>query len=323
MLYLFIDTNIFLAFYHFTSEDLEELKKLAVLIEHGEIRLLIPDQVLEEFERNRASKIADAVRGLREQRLSLQFPQLCKDYLQYEKLRALEREYDKLHAELMASINDDIKDNKLNADALNTRLFALGTRIDTGSDDLLKLARRRVDVGNPPGKNDSYGDALNWEGLLDAGPVNEPLHLVTDDRDYASPLDNETFNEFLLKEWRSRKGADVIPYRRLSEFFKSAFPQIKLAGEIEKDLLIRRLAASPNFATTHSLIAKLRQQSGFSAAQANALVSAALNNDQVRLIINDNDVESFYRDLIKENKIALDAEASAQLTSVIDSYSGY
>jgi hypothetical protein len=35
---LFIDTNIFLSFYHLSGEDLEELNKLAVLIEKGQIK---------------------------------------------------------------------------------------------------------------------------------------------------------------------------------------------------------------------------------------------------------------------------------------------
>jgi hypothetical protein len=33
MINLFIDTNIFLSFFHLTNEDLEELKKLVALIE--------------------------------------------------------------------------------------------------------------------------------------------------------------------------------------------------------------------------------------------------------------------------------------------------
>lgn len=323
MLYLFIDTNVYLAFYHFTSDDLEELKKLAVLIEHAEIRLLLPDQVVDEFDRNRAGKLADAIKGLREHRLSLQYPQICKDYAQYDQLRSLEREYNKVHSELMASITSDIRDNNLKADELNTRLFALGTQIDTRNDDLMKRAKHRVDLGNPPGKNNSYGDAINWEALLDAAPKAEPIHFVTDDRDYTSPLDAENFNEFLVKEWRTRKDGEILPYRRLSEFFKAKFPDINLAGEIEKDLLIQRLAATPNFATTHSMIAKLRQQSGFTQEQAKALLSAALNNDQIRLIINDNDVESFFRDLIEQYQTDPDEQAVEQVKLIIESKAGF
>ena len=51
MINLFIDTNIFLSFYHLTSEDLEELKKLFVLIDKNEIQLFLPTQVRNELER--------------------------------------------------------------------------------------------------------------------------------------------------------------------------------------------------------------------------------------------------------------------------------
>lgn len=64
---LFIDTNIFLSFHHYTSDDLEELRKLAVLARQGEVELLLPKQVVDEFKRNRAGKIADALKRLREQ----------------------------------------------------------------------------------------------------------------------------------------------------------------------------------------------------------------------------------------------------------------
>ena len=66
MINLFIDTNIFLSFFHWTSEDLEELKKLIVLMDNDEIRLFLPEQVRNEFARNRGAKIVDAMRKLQD-----------------------------------------------------------------------------------------------------------------------------------------------------------------------------------------------------------------------------------------------------------------
>ena len=59
---LFIDTNIFLSFYHLSSADLEELRKLVVLIDQGRLKLYLPSQVVDEFRRNRDNKIADAIK---------------------------------------------------------------------------------------------------------------------------------------------------------------------------------------------------------------------------------------------------------------------
>jgi len=62
---LFIDTNILLSFYHLTNEDIEELKKLIVLIDNDKITLFLTDHVQNEFYRNRGSKIAYAMKRLR------------------------------------------------------------------------------------------------------------------------------------------------------------------------------------------------------------------------------------------------------------------
>ncbi|MEQ1761458.1 MAG: PIN domain-containing protein [Vicinamibacterales bacterium] len=77
---LFIDTNVFLSFFHLTSEDLEELRKLSALVKDKRVTLWLPEQVIHEFRRNREGKIQDALKQLRDQRLNLQFPSICKDY---------------------------------------------------------------------------------------------------------------------------------------------------------------------------------------------------------------------------------------------------
>jgi hypothetical protein len=71
---LFIDTNVLLSFYHLTNDDLEELSKLAVLLRNRQVQLFLPEQVADEFRRNRENKIADSLKRLRDQKLNLQFP---------------------------------------------------------------------------------------------------------------------------------------------------------------------------------------------------------------------------------------------------------
>ena len=314
---LFIDTNVYLSFYHLSGEDLEELKKLSVLLENSEIVLLLPAQVVEEFRRNRAAKIADALKGLRDQKLNFQFPQLCKDYAEYEQLRGLQREYERTHAELLSKITGDVDTKRLGADEIIGRLFELGKSIPI-DDDLMVRARLRMDRGNPPGKNGSMGDAINWEALLTHAPDHDALHFVTDDRDYSSPLDAAAFNGFLLEEWATRKRGALVSHKRLSEFFKKEFPQIRLASEIEKELLIQKLANSKNFASTHTLVAKLRGLSDFSVAQSNAILSAAVSNNQVGWIIGDDDVRSFIQSLIAGRIDQLDQEALRAVEELLD-----
>jgi hypothetical protein len=314
---LFIDTNIYLSFYHFKSDDLEELKKLAVLIKKKQLILFLPEQVVDEFYRNRENKIADAMKRLREQKIDLQFPQFCKDYPQYETLRDLQKAYFKTHAELVKKVIEDISSRKLRADETISTLFPYAEIIPCDK-ETIKAARERIDRGNPPGKNGSYGDAINWEALINKSPNKKDIYFITDDKDYWSPLNDNSFNGYLLEEWDKKKKSNLIYYKSLSGFFKEHFPDIKLASEIEKDLLIRDLANTGTFAATHTIIAKLNQYSDFTPAQINAIIDAALSNSQVYWITLDSDVNEFLKKIIKGKETQIDQDKLGELKSALE-----
>jgi hypothetical protein len=101
----------------------------------------------------------------------------------------------------------------------------------------------------------------------------------------------------LLEEWERQKKSRIVFYKRLSSFFKDTFPEIKLATELEKELLIRDLASSVNFAQTHNIVSKLSKFTEFTTAQLNEIVEAAISKNQVSWIIDDPDVESFLKTL--------------------------
>ncbi len=306
---LFIDTNIFLSFYHLTGEDLEELKKLSALIEKDKVQLLLPTQVIIEFERNRDGKIADAIRHLRDQKLNFRFPQLSKEYAEYETLRGLQKNYEKTHSRLLEKIRKDVEARKLAADQLVKKLFQLGKELET-TQDHIAAARLRMDLGNPPGKKGSLGDAINWEALLAADLDSDDLHFVTEDRDYFSPLNPDEFDSYLASEWEERGfTAELIVYRKLSGFFKQEFPEIKLASEVDKDLLIAQLGASRSFAKTHSVVSELSQFSEFSVYQVDAILSTATSNNQVGWILDDEDVKAFVTSVVEGKEEKLNQEA--------------
>jgi len=298
---IFIDTNIFLSFYHFSSDDLEELKKLTVLLEEKKVCLYLPEQVQREFYRNREVKIADAMRQLQEQKLNLQYPQLCKGYAEYEQLRELQKEYTTKHAALLEKVTADVTARTLGADDTIDSLFRLSQNLACDG-DVIERARMRHDLRNPPGKNSSLGDAVNWEALMLGVPDAQDIYFITDDKDYSSPLDKDTFNAFLAYEWSEKKKSKLIYYRSLSQFFKEYFPEITLASEARKDLLIRELTESGSFVSTHATIAKLSKYAGFTAAQLNAIVAATTSNDQIYCIINDPDVKRLLARVIEGNE---------------------
>jgi predicted nucleic acid-binding protein len=295
---LFIDTNVLLSFYHLSSDDLEELNKLRVLLEGGEVVWFSPDQVIQEFQRNRESRISDALSRLRQQRLSLQFPQFCEDYPEYEALRRLQRDYERSHSDLIQKVEHDASANALKADETIARQLKQVKQLKSTL-EVIKKSRLRIEIGNPPGKGGSLGDAINWELLLESIPDGEDLYLITDDRDYFSLLNDTVLKEFLATEWKDRKASRVFCYRQLSHFFKDHFPDIKLATELEKEVWIRKLAGSGTFAATHRAISRLSAYSDFTATQRNDIVDAAVSNNQINLIISDADVSAFLESIIE------------------------
>lgn len=316
-MHVFIDTNILLSFYHLTNDDLEELNKLAVLLHQNTVTLYVTDQVVSEFNRNREAKISDALKKLKEQKLNLQFPQICKDFSEYEQLRTLQTQYDKAHSALLSKLQAAVHARELKADAAVAQLFKLANELSS-DENAIRSARLRVEVGNPPGKNGSLGDALNWELLMYAVPDGEELYFVSDDRDFVSALDETKFKDFLLDEWASRKKSKLRYYKRLSSFFKEHFPEIKLASELEKDLLIKNLVTSSNFATTHSLVAKLSKSTDFTSAQATAILLAATSNNQVGWIATDTDVDAFLQSILDSYCKGVDPKLVEEVEALLD-----
>ncbi|MEH2475949.1 putative nucleic acid-binding protein [Nitrobacteraceae bacterium AZCC 2161] len=145
---LFIDTNVFLSFYHLTNEDIEELKKLVVLIDKGQITLLLTDQVKDEIRRNRGNKIIDGMKQLQQAKFQLPFPAFAKVFAEYSELRDLLKKADKKHAELVAKITADAKAKALNADVLIDDLIKKAKLI-SADDEVYLEALQRVRLGKP------------------------------------------------------------------------------------------------------------------------------------------------------------------------------
>ena len=305
---IFIDTNIFISFYHLSSDDLEELKKLAVLLGSGSVKLFLPEQTVDEFTRNRDIKIADAVKRFEGEKLNNAFPQMCKEYDEYGLMREAIKNYEKHKAKLLAKLTDDIAKETLKADDIIGDLFSKAQQIKLTT-GILARSRLRMFVGNPPGKNNSSGDAINWECLLESVPDSEDLFFITDDRDYESPSDDSDFSPFLLKEWIQQKKSKIHYFSKLSKFFKAKFPAIRLASELEKDLLIAKFASSPNFATTRKLLKNLVKYDDFTKMQLNDIVHATNVNSQITWIATDEDIKDDLCKLIRGHLGQIDADA--------------
>jgi hypothetical protein len=314
---LFIDTNVYLSFYHLTNDDLEELRKLAAVVNEKKIRLFVTVQVQQEFWRNRENKLKESLKDLRNLKLSLQYPNICKEYPAYEEMRAHQKQFSALHSSMMAAIISDIDARSLRADEVIEQLFGIANVINH-DEQILANARDRTDLGNPPGKKGSLGDAVNWECLLSRTPQKEDLHFVSIDGDFASPLDDEKFNQFLLEEFSSRKHASLLFYQSLAGFFAKHFPTIKLASSVETELAIEDLVNSWNFAATHVAIGKLRNLADLTPDQVRRIARAATENSQIRRISGDADVRSLLEYLLAHQANAIEPDVFATLRRIVD-----
>ena len=132
----------------------------------------------------------------------------------------LQRELADLHSIIVADLTRDIENRRLQADLLLARLFDQATLLET-TPDLIEAARRRMFLGNPPGKRASIGDAINWETLLTHVPSGVGLTLVSADGDYVSALNRTKLKIFLRDEWQKSKATtELYYYPTLSQFLK-------------------------------------------------------------------------------------------------------
>lgn len=296
MVNLFIDTNIWLAMFHLSKDDLIELNKLKELI-GKEIKIYIPKQVRSEYLRNRDSKIKDALDKFKF--TQIQFPNLVKCYDNYNNLKERFDELKKEHSLLVEKITNDVLNQTTPADIAINELFDK-TEIIECSNDIINKAKLRYDLGNPPGKKNSYGDAVNWECLLENIPDGEDLYFISDDKDYCSEFCKDQFNIYLLTEWDSKKKSQIHFYRSLHDFLLKNYKDYNITLEQYKENLISNLYESSSFMETHRIISKLMEYSDLSQKNISDICIAAVENNQINWIIKDNDISTFYKKIVED-----------------------
>ncbi len=294
MISVFIDANIWLSLYDFSSDDLEQFRKLGDMID-SDVEILFTEQVRDEVYRNRENKIKDVLGKF--EKLTLQIPNICKGYDEYDDFKNRIRDLSDKHAFILRKIKQDAKEGTLHADKVINSIFDRIKPLGCTAENI-EHAKQRYDKGNPPGKDGKYGDAINWEILLELAPKGEDIYFVSADKDYRSTLDETSFNQFLQNEWKTKKQSNLFFYRTLSDFISNHVSTIELKSENEKKESIEKLRCSGSFSGTHHYISLLERYATWSPDQVVELCSIAENNPQVGWIIGDDDVQAFYTSLL-------------------------
>ena len=291
---LFLDSNILLDFFRFGDDDISEIRKIVALVQGKELTLYINDQLRNEIERNREKVLAASFTEVKSNKYSVRAPNYCANFPELAALKDALKVAGEKHSFLITSIESKIRNKELPADKVIELFFAGAENIEI-STDVIARARLRLDLGNPPGKKGSLGDAVHWESLLSlrSGYI---FDLVSRDGDFASEFDSSKIKNFLALEWKAKFGefSSITLFPSLGAYLRAKFPNIKLSDEAEKNELIGRLELSPNFMTTHSIIAEIDAFEFFTITQVNRLFEILVNNSQVGWIATDIDVFGFY-----------------------------
>lgn len=314
--HVFIDSNIFLDFYRLGKDDLEKLNKLIDLIKGGEIKIYLTKQVNDEFFRRREYIFKETYKGFLDTKINIQMNSIFKSYPEYKKITLLKRALEKLKSDLGQKIELDESSKSLIADDIVKKIFEVSYFID--SDEFLEKAVIRHRLGNPPGKkNNSYGDEINWETLLQVVPVKQKLIIISNDGDYESPMSNKKPNSYLEDEWKKNKKSKIYLYKSLGVFFKEHDIAIDFEIEEDKNHLIESLTNSESFVSTHELVSRLSKYNSFSDDQTKGLATALLWNSQIRSIIEDEDVKAFYKNNLGNKSDIFDDETWSEIESLI------
>jgi len=315
-LHVFIDTNAWLAFYAFTSDDLEQLRKLSAVIKKGKVKLYTSQQLVDEFYRNREKKLQESLAAFTSSGVSRSVPRYMRSFPEMAEYDEAIQKLEKLRNDMIARARAEAASKALAADKLFADVMeaAPPEKIDS---KLISAALDRRLRGNPPGKPDNVGDQIHWEALLRDVPDGADLHIVSKDGDFESPLEKGAAHAFLVDEWREKKKGRLALHTELKPFFNAHFPTIKLAVDVEKMDAIDQLVSAGFFAATHVTIAQLVVMlDALTWADADKIFTAGLENNQIRWIGSDKDVREFYQSLIAKFAQNLDLERKESLLAV-------
>lgn len=314
--HVFVDTNVWLTFYSFSNDDLEQLRKLIALIKSGDLVLYTNEYLSNEFYRNRERKLDDSIKEFSKGSTQKSIPRYMSDYNESATYTKAIVELEKSRNALIERARNEASDRKLAADILFADILAASPPSVITSEIMNAAATRRM-LGNPPGKHQTLGDQIHWEVLIKYVPKCTDLYIISKDGDFESDLTKGVVSSFLADEWKKKTSGTLTLHTELRPFLNAKFPDIKLATDVEKKKAIKRLIGSGTFATTHDAISSLSVfKDQISWDDADQLFTAAAENSQIRWIGSDSDVRLFYIPLVEKFKQKISSERHEELTSL-------
>lgn len=248
---LFIDTNIYLSYFETSKETIKSLDELEKLLAKKKVRILLPEQVRNEFSIRKNTKVREMRKILKEKEREISFslPPIARGWKESEKLveniRSIKKSFKSFYKKYEKTVigEDSQVDKKIE------KIFKKAINVPN-SEKIFKKAFYRVLSGRPPGKNKEYKDAIIWEAILGKKPKGKLIIISNDDDWYADEASN-AINNFLIKEWSKINKEAIEGYRSLGQFIGKITKSKKITKKIikEEESVSRRLADIENLST--------------------------------------------------------------------------
>jgi hypothetical protein len=219
---IFLDTTAYSSVFS-EEPNIRPFLKLKEILESKKGNLVLTQQIIDEISRGAGKRIDDAWKKVTSDKIDIQkiissnFPEaiLEKNKTEIEKLKKSTEEY---YSERDKKFEKDIDE----AERIISEILSFAKPIPV-TDKIIERAKVRSDLRNPPRKDKgpiSYGDAINWEILLEN--FSDDLVIVSYDPDYGEPYrGKQRINRFLKEEWNKKTGKNVILYSTLREVINS------------------------------------------------------------------------------------------------------
>lgn len=229
---IFIDTNILLDFYRIRKSDIS-LKYLQEMENHKGI-LILTNQVEMEFRKNRQKVILETITEVNKISAgNLNIPAILFDAKPVDMIKSAQKQITTQQKKIKERIDKLLASPSTQDKVFQTlqRIFKTSSDYNLNRDNkkryaIRRLALKRFYLGYPPRKKEdnSIGDAINWEWIIDcASRTDKHIILVTRDGDFGINYgDNSYLNDWLQIEFKERisQKRKIILTDKLSKAFK-------------------------------------------------------------------------------------------------------
>jgi len=156
----------------------------------------------------------------------------------------------------------------------------------------------------------SICDALSWETLLVQAPKGTDLAAITADSDFVSPLVGD-LSQYLAEEWNARVSGTARRFAKLEDYVRRERPEVAFPEDVRRDWAVRCLEECGSFRETRSTLRHLHRAylGSIGLDEAIRVLRAAITNNQVRWILEDDDIQSMLRGPLKPHRESLESDA--------------